>query len=91
MFAPGPQDRAVLERLVAEAGAPINALLPFGSELTVGDAAAMGVRRVSVGGSLYGATLRLVDDLVRQALTTGSPATDRPRTTGDALTRLLPR
>ena len=90
VFAPGTQDRATLERLVAEAGAPLNALIPFGSELTLGDAAAMGVRRVSVGGSIYGATMRLVDDLVRQALTTGSFATERPRITGDALTALLP-
>jgi len=89
-LAPGNHAPAVLGRLVAEAGAPLNALIPFGSELTLGDAAAIGVRRVSVGGSIYGATMGLVDDLVRQALTTGSFATERPRITGDALTRLLP-
>jgi 2-methylisocitrate lyase-like PEP mutase family enzyme len=90
MYAPGPADRATLERIVAEAGGPVNALLPVGSALTLDDAAAIGVRRVSVGGSIYRATMTLVQDLVRQALTTGSLATDHPLLTGRQIEGLLP-
>jgi 2-methylisocitrate lyase-like PEP mutase family enzyme len=42
------------------------------------DAADLGVRRVSVGGSLYRATMASFAALVRQMITTGSFATDPP-------------
>jgi 2-methylisocitrate lyase-like PEP mutase family enzyme len=91
LYAPGPRDPATLGRIVAEAGGPVNILIPMGSELTMADAVALGARRVSVGGSIYGATMTLVGDLVRQMLTTGSFATDRPRMGGDEIEELLTR
>ena len=90
LFAPGPRDRATLARLVAEAGGPVNALIGIGSDLTMVDAAELGVRRVSVGGSLYRAALTHLSDLVTQVLTTGSFATDGPPLTGGTIEGLLP-
>lgn len=91
MYAPGPSDRETLGRIVAEAGGPVNALIPVGSTLAMADAVDLGVRRVSVGGSIYRATMTLVQDVVRQALTTGSLATPGPLLTGRTIEGLLPR
>jgi 2-methylisocitrate lyase-like PEP mutase family enzyme len=89
LYAPGPPDRAMLGRIVAEAGGPVNALIPVGSDLTLSDAAELGVRRVSLGGSLYRATMTLVRDIVERALGTGSLASD-PLLGGRDIERLLP-
>lgn len=89
LYAPGPPDRAVLQRLVAEAGGPINALIPVGSDLTFADAVELGVRRVSIGASMYRATLTLVRDLVTRALTDGTFTTDEPILTGTELQALV--
>jgi 2-methylisocitrate lyase-like PEP mutase family enzyme len=52
LYAPGLSDRASIAEVVAAvAPKPVNVLLGFG-DLTVADLAALGVRRVSVGGSL---------------------------------------
>ncbi len=72
LYAPGPRDLDTLRRIVEEAGGPVNALIGFGSALTMADAAEIGVRRVSVGGSLYRATMARLDTLVRQVVATGS-------------------
>jgi 2-methylisocitrate lyase-like PEP mutase family enzyme len=90
LYAPGPRDRATVARLVADAGGPVNALIGIGSELTMADAVELGVRRVSLGGSLYRAAMTRLSDLVTQVLTTGSFATDTPPLTGPAIERLLP-
>jgi 2-methylisocitrate lyase-like PEP mutase family enzyme len=53
LFAPGPHDRAEIETLVeAVRPRPINLLVLRDAGLTVADIAALGVRRISVGGSL---------------------------------------
>lgn len=72
LYAPGPRDIDTIQRLVDEAGGPINALLSVGGDLTVGDMADLGVRRVSLGSSLYQATMAAFDSIVRQALTIGT-------------------
>ncbi len=72
VYAPGPQDSAVLKTIVDEVPAPVNALIGIGSHLTMGDAQAIGVRRVSLGGSLYRATMTAYAQLVTQAVETGS-------------------
>lgn len=74
LYAPGPRDIDSIKRLVDEAGGPVNALLAIGGDLTVGDMASIGVRRVSLGSSLYQATMAAFDAIVRQALTTGTLA-----------------
>jgi 2-methylisocitrate lyase-like PEP mutase family enzyme len=53
LYAPGINTRPQIEAIVrAVAPKPVNLLLGFPSELTVKDIAAMGVRRISVGGAL---------------------------------------
>jgi 2-methylisocitrate lyase-like PEP mutase family enzyme len=53
LYAPGVRDRADIEALVsAVAPKPFNLLLGSPGELTVSDAAALGVRRISVGAAL---------------------------------------
>lgn len=76
LYAPGPQDPDVLRRLVNETTAPVNALIPFGSTLTIDDARAIGIRRVSVGGSLYRSTMAAYASLVEQILNEGTFTSD---------------
>jgi 2-methylisocitrate lyase-like PEP mutase family enzyme len=90
LYAPGPADRGMLARVVAEAGGPVNALIPLGSDLTLTDAAELGVRRVSLGGSLYRATMTLVRDTVQRALTIGSLGSEHPLLGGREIEALLP-
>ncbi len=53
LYAPGIRAAAQIEAVVrALAPRPVNLLLGFASELTVKDVAALGVRRISVGGAL---------------------------------------
>ena len=53
LYAPGITTHAQIEAVVrAVAPKPVNLLLGFPSELTVTDVAALGVRRISVGGAL---------------------------------------
>ena len=60
LFAPGLRDLDSIRRVVGEAGGPVNVLLPFPAvdaprppAFGLDDLVALGVRRVSVGGSLY--------------------------------------
>lgn len=87
LYAPGPRDLTTLRTIVADAGGPVNALIGLGSTLTINDAAAIGVRRVSVGGSLYRATMATFEQLVQQLVRTGSFATDVSPLTDTDLTR----
>lgn len=82
LYAPGPTDRGTLAALVAGAGGPVNALIAMGSELTLHDARALGVRRVSVGGSLHRVAVTAFRDAVVRAVTTGSFAVDAPLMSG---------
>lgn len=72
LYAPGVSDDATIERLVAEAGGPVNLLLGMNKAMSIPDAAALGVRRVSLGSSLYQAMMGAFASMVREALTTGS-------------------
>ncbi len=76
LYAPGPRDLETLRRIANEAGGPINALIGMGSGFTMADAAEIGIRRVSVGASLYRATMSRFDSLVRQLVSTGSFSID---------------
>ncbi len=89
LFAPGPQDRETIARLVAEAGGPLNVLVPVGGEPTLGTLRELGVRRVSLGGSLQRATLTALRDVVEGILTTGSFAVERPLIGGQELEAML--
>src|SRR6185295_927959 len=53
LYAPGIRTREDIAAVVAAvAPKPVNLLIGWASELTLADAAALGVRRVSVGGAL---------------------------------------
>lgn len=76
LYAPGIRDEAGISRIVTEAGGPVNWLLGVGGAFGVDDAARLGVRRVSVGGSLYRATMAAFSRQVEHMVTTGSLAAD---------------
>jgi 2-methylisocitrate lyase-like PEP mutase family enzyme len=68
LYAPGVQSREQIEAVVAAvAPKPVNVLIGSASTLTLQDLAALGVRRVSVGGALaraaWGGTMRAVQAL----------------------------
>jgi 2-methylisocitrate lyase-like PEP mutase family enzyme len=68
LYAPGPRRRGEIEAIVkAAAPKPVNVLVSAPSEFTLADLAAMGVRRISVGGALaraaWGAFMRAAEDL----------------------------
>ena len=68
LFVPGVVDAEVIERLVARSPLPLNILLGAGRGPNPGELAALGVRRVSVGGALSGvalaATRRATEELL---------------------------
>ncbi|MBN8996292.1 MAG: isocitrate lyase/phosphoenolpyruvate mutase family protein [Rhizobiales bacterium] len=68
LYAPGPRQREQIERIVAAvAPKPVNVLVSAPSDFTVADFAAMGVRRISVGGALsraaWGGFMRAAEEL----------------------------
>ncbi len=84
LYAPGTWDLATIETVVAEAGGPVNVLLPLGRpdfipasspSLGYDELAEAGVRRISIGGSLYRAQVNVAADLMRRALAGGVFAT----------------
>lgn len=85
LFAPGPTDRDTLSRLVAEAGGPVNALFAMGSDLGLDDARAVGVRRVSVGGSLHRVAMTAFREAVARVTSGGSFAVEGPLMSGPEL------
>lgn len=91
VYAPGLGDPGLLRRFVKEAGAPLNALIPIGSELTMDNARDIGIRRVSLGGSLYRATMAKYAELVTQLLRDGTFNTQPPPLTTPELEALFDR
>jgi len=86
LFAPGTWDRDTIRTVVDGAGGPVNVLVPLGRpgfmpegapDLGVSDLAELGVRRISLGGSLYSAQVAFAAELARQVLGTGSLASIR--------------
>ena len=76
LYAPRVGDLRVIGDIVrAVAPKPVNALL-FGSQLRVGELAAAGVRRISLGGTLATASWKAFDDLAGSFLKAGTPAPD---------------
>ena len=55
LYAPGTWDIESIRTIADNAGGPTNALVPIGSKIRVEELAEAGVRRVSLGGSLYSA------------------------------------
>ncbi len=90
LYAPGIADEATLRRFVAEAGGPLNAMLEIGGGVSMGDAHAWGVRRVSVGSSLYQAVMAGFEAMVRRALTTGELTSDPEPLSYEYIESLMP-
>lgn len=90
LYAPGPRDKQTLTRVVAEAGGPVNALIGMGSDLTMQDAEDIGIRRVSVGGSLYRATMAAFQRMVRQMVVDGTFQSDPAPMSDSELEHLFP-
>jgi 2-methylisocitrate lyase-like PEP mutase family enzyme len=77
VFAPGLKDVTSLERLVQEVQVPVNVLLSPGG-VSVEQLAAIGVRRISVGGALAKAAYGAVQHVAKQLLATGSLLVEVP-------------
>ena len=79
LFAPGTWDLASVRTVTREAGGPVNVLVPLSEvnphgavPFTVADLAEIGVRRISLGGSLYRAQVAHAARRVRSLLADGS-------------------
>ena len=79
LYAPGTWDLESIRTVTEEAGGPVNILVPLSEVHPLGpvpfglsDLAALGVRRVSLGGSLYRAQVTHAADRVRTLLADGS-------------------
>jgi 2-methylisocitrate lyase-like PEP mutase family enzyme len=72
-FVPGAADAATIGTLVREIDGPLNVVMGLtGSDLTLEDLAALGVRRVTVGGSIARAIYRHLLDAARELATQGT-------------------
>lgn len=87
LYAPGTWDLPTIRTVVDQAGGPVNVLMPMGRatdqqpQVGVDDLAGAGVRRISIGGSLYRSQVDYAADLVRVALG-GGPFPARPAVEG---------
>jgi 2-methylisocitrate lyase-like PEP mutase family enzyme len=79
LYAPGTRDLPVIKTITDEAGGPVNILVPLSEENAQGpvpfqlsDLAEVGVRRISLGGSLYRSQVAHAAARVRDLLTDGS-------------------
>ena len=69
VYAPSvPVDLDQVRRLHDAVDAPHNILLPVGSSVGVAELTALGVRRISLGGSLHFAAMRFIESTVRDVL-----------------------
>ncbi|MCB1004372.1 MAG: isocitrate lyase/phosphoenolpyruvate mutase family protein, partial [Acidimicrobiales bacterium] len=75
LFAPGLRDLDSIRRVVRDAGGPVNVLVPLPEVSAHGPApfgvdelAEVGVRRISIGGSLYRAQVAFAAERVRRLL-----------------------
>jgi 2-methylisocitrate lyase-like PEP mutase family enzyme len=73
IFVPGVVDHAEIVALVQEIEAPINVVVGFaGQPMTVQELAILGVKRISIGGSLARATFALIRRAADEMMTKGT-------------------
>jgi 2-methylisocitrate lyase-like PEP mutase family enzyme len=87
LYAPGIRAREQIEAVVkAVAPKPVNVLVGYASDLTVADYAAMGVRRISIGGAMaraaWGGFLRAAKGLAEGRFGGFADATAHPEING---------
>jgi len=80
LYAPGTRHLGSIKTVTEEAGGPVNVLLPLSDVepdrpggVDLADLVELGVRRVSLGSSLYRAQLAYAAERVRTLLADGSP------------------
>lgn len=71
VYAPGLSDLGQIRRVVETVGIPVN-VLALASGPSIGELAAVGVRRVSAGGALAGAAYRALVSAARELLDEGT-------------------
>lgn len=83
LYAPGTGDTGLIKSWITNLDAAVNVLVPLGRPrwwpadqgmLTMNLAAELGVRRISLGGSLYFSQVKHAADIMRSVLETGSPS-----------------
>jgi 2-methylisocitrate lyase-like PEP mutase family enzyme len=89
LYAPGTRDRETLAALAAGVEGPLNALIVMGSTMTMADAEALGIRRVSIGGTLYRSLMGVFDSLVHQMVETGDFSLQQPALSAASIEALL--
>jgi 2-methylisocitrate lyase-like PEP mutase family enzyme len=79
LFAPGTWDLPTIKTITEEAGGPVNILVPLSEvnphgpvSFSLTDLVGLGVRRISLGGSLYRAQVAHAADRVRSLLAEGA-------------------
>lgn len=73
LFVPGASDPRIIEALVREINCPLTAVMGLtGSPLTVSQLGSLGVRRVTIGGSLARATFGLIRRAAQEMATSGT-------------------
>ena len=73
IFVPGVVDHAEIVSLVREIDAPVNVVVGFaGQPMTVQELAILGVKRISIGGSLARATFALIHRAAGEMMTQGT-------------------
>ena len=78
LYAPGTRTIEDLAHVTANAGGPVNGLVGVGGPVSIAQAKEVGVRRVSLGGSLYRATMATFSAMVSGLATTGEIAAPHP-------------
>lgn len=89
LYAPGLRTRADVEYVVVDAGGPVNALCSIGGQLSVAEAIAAGARRISLGGSLYRATMATFSAMVTSLVTTGGTQPPHAPLTDSEMTAII--
>jgi 2-methylisocitrate lyase-like PEP mutase family enzyme len=87
LYAPGIRTREQIEAVVkAAAPKPVNVLVGFASDMTVADYAAMGVRRISIGGAMaraaWGGFIRAAKTMADGSFAGLADATPHPEING---------
>jgi len=73
LYAPGVKDADTIAALVAAVDGPVNVVMGLaGAALSAAELSALGVRRISVGGSLARATFAVIRDAAREMAESGT-------------------
>lgn len=89
LYAPGTRTIEDLAHITANAGGPVNGLVGVGGPVSIAQAKEAGVRRVSLGGSLYRATMATFFAMVSGLATTGEVDAPHPPLTDEWIANVI--